>query len=297
MNRKHTFLQHLLVLGALAGCATAITPELRDARAAFARANSGEAPQLVPAELHKAHEALEQAESAFRKDPDGYHAKDLAYVAQRKAEMAEAMANIAEQATAKAKADKDYLATTDQMMHQTKDQLKQTQDQLTTSKADAAKTAEQLAMEQEARMKAEKKTAETMEALSKLAAVKEEERGLVITLSGSVLFRSGEAVLLPEARVRLDQVSDALLQTKERKLVIEGHTDSKGSVDHNLELSKRRAEAVRDYLATRGYPTDKMTAEGIGSARPVADNKTAEGRANNRRVEIIVKPASDVSQQ
>ena len=145
-------------------------------------------------------------------------------------------------------------------------------------------------MEQQKRQDAERRAVDAQSALSRLAAVKQEERGLVITLSGSVLFRSDEAMLLPEARLRLDQVADALLETKERTLVVEGHTDSQGSVAHNNDLSQRRATSVRDYLSGRGYPPAQTTAIGYGSQRPVANNKTAEGRANNRRVEIVITP-------
>ena len=74
--------------------------------------------------------------------------------------------------------------------------------------------------------------------------------------------------------------------------MVEGHTDSRGSESHNLDLSQRRAESVRTYLVGRGYESDRMQAHGIGKGRPTTSNTTAEGRANNRRVEIIVQPAA-----
>ena len=82
----------------------------------------------------------------------------------------------------------------------------------------------------------------------RLTEVKGESRGVVITLSGSVLFASNQATLLPEARKRLDRVYDVLGTTRERHLIIEGHTDSHGSDSYNLDLSQRRADAVRNYL-------------------------------------------------
>ena len=115
---------------------------------------------------------------------------------------------------------------------------------------------------------------------------------MVITLSGSVLFRSDEATLLPEARTRLGQVTDALMATKERSIIVEGHTDSQGSDAHNLDLSQRRAEAVRAYIVERGYDASRVRALGVGEGQPLADNGTDEGRANNRRVEIVVQPAT-----
>jgi len=78
------------------------------------------------------------------------------------------------------------------------------------------------------------------------------------------------------------------METKERKLTIEGHTDSQGSSAFNQDLSQRRANAVRSYIISRGYPSDLVVAQGIGKDRPVADNTSPEGRANNRRVEIII---------
>ena len=125
--------------------------------------------------------------------------------------------------------------------------------------------------------------------MAKLAAVKDEPRGMVITLSGSVLFASSKAILLPEARTRLDQVAEVLLTTKERKIVVEGHTDSQGKDATNLELSQRRADAVRNYLVERGYNADLIRAQGVGETHPVADNGNPEGRANNRRVELVIE--------
>jgi len=120
--------------------------------------------------------------------------------------------------------------------------------------------------------------------------VKEESRGMVITLSGSVLFATGKSMLLPIAQNKLAEVAKALNDQGYKSLLVEGHTDSQGSVDKNMALSQERAQSVRSYLISQGIASDKIRAEGVGSGRPVADNGTAEGRANNRRVEIIVEP-------
>jgi outer membrane protein OmpA-like peptidoglycan-associated protein len=135
----------------------------------------------------------------------------------------------------------------------------------------------------------EKRTADAVAELAAIAAVKEEERGLVVTLSGGVLFRSAESTLLSSAKVKLDQVANALLSVRARNLIVEGHTDSQGSASYNQGLSQRRADAVRDYLVQRGYPTDRIQARGKGKGSPIADNASPEGRANNRRVEIIIE--------
>ena len=95
--------------------------------------------------------------------------------------------------------------------------------------------------------------------------------------------------MLPSAKVNLDQVTDALLAVKARNLIVEGHTDSQGSTSYNQDLSQRRADAVRDYLIQKGYPADRIQARGKGKGSPIADNVSPEGRANNRRVEIVIE--------
>jgi len=94
---------------------------------------------------------------------------------------------------------------------------------------------------------------------------------------------------LPAARTRLDQVADVLLTTPERNLTVEGHTDSQGSDSYNLDLSQRRADEVRNHLVQRGYQADRIKALGLGEGTPIADNASPEGRANNRRVEIVIE--------
>jgi outer membrane protein OmpA-like peptidoglycan-associated protein len=124
---------------------------------------------------------------------------------------------------------------------------------------------------------------------------KEDERGVVITLSGSVLFKSGKSTLLTSAKTKLDQVVAALLSFGERNIVVEGHTDSQGTEGDNLILSQARADTVLHYLVKQGYPATLIKANGLGEGQPIADNDSTEGRANNRRVEIIIKPAKTTS--
>ena len=116
---------------------------------------------------------------------------------------------------------------------------------------------------------------------------------MVITLSGSVLFASGKWDLLPAAQVRLNDVANALTrEDPESKMIVQGHTDSQGTAAANQELSQRRAQAVRDYLVTCGIASDRISAQGFGPSQSIADNKSPEGRANNRRVEIVVQPTT-----
>lgn len=138
----------------------------------------------------------------------------------------------------------------------------------------------------------EKRTAAALASLATLASVKEEERGMVVTLTGSVLFGSGRYELMPSARDRLDQVAGALLAIPARNLIVEGHTDSQGSTADNRELSQRRSEAVRNYLVQRGYPAARIQSQGLGEGSPIAKNTSPEGRANNRRVEIVIERES-----
>jgi outer membrane protein OmpA-like peptidoglycan-associated protein len=142
--------------------------------------------------------------------------------------------------------------------------------------------------ERVARQKAEQDARRAMQSLEEIANVKAEEQRVVITLSGEVLFKTGESTLLPIAQTRLDRVAEALKSQGDKKIVVAGHTDARGSDEVNRSLSQRRADAVRSYLVSRGVPDDQIQAVGKGEAEPIANNKTAEGRANNRRVEIIV---------
>jgi outer membrane protein OmpA-like peptidoglycan-associated protein len=285
----------VICAGALSACATTAPTELVNARESYRRASTGRAAQAAPAELHVANQALAEAEQSFQNDPDSYRTRDLAYVAERKAQLAEATASINIEQKSQAQAKNDFQVTQGKAVAKAKQDLSQTRKALADSQLSGEATAERLAAEQEARTAAEKRAADAQAALAKLAAVKEEPRGMVITLSGSVLFASNRAVLLPEARTRLDQVAEVLLTTRERHLTVEGHTDSQGSVNFNLDLSQRRADAVRSYLVERGYQGDLIQAHGLGKGNPIANNSSAEGRANNRRVEIVIAPEPHAS--
>jgi outer membrane protein OmpA-like peptidoglycan-associated protein len=285
--KTHSLLIALVCAGI--GCATTAPTELVDAREAYRRASTGPAVQAAPAELHVANQALAEAEQSFRDNPDSYQTRDLAYVAQRKAQLAEATASISIEKKSQAQSKDDLQTAQGTAVAKTKQDLGKTRTALAASERNGEATAEKLSAEQEARAAAEKLAADAQAALAKLAAVKEEPRGMVITLSGSVLFASNRAVLLPEARTRLDQVAAVLLTTHERHLIVEGHTDSQGSVNFNMDLSQRRADAVRSYLVERGYQGDLIQAHGMGKGSPIADNASPEGRANNRRVEIVIE--------
>jgi outer membrane protein OmpA-like peptidoglycan-associated protein len=129
--------------------------------------------------------------------------------------------------------------------------------------------------------------------LARVASVKQDTRGTVITLSGGVLFASAKYDLLPAAQSNLAQVADALSKSDpDSKIIVAGYTDSQGGQAYNMELSQHRAEAVRSFLVSHGVASDRISAQGFGPSQPVADNASAEGRADNRRVEIVVQPAA-----
>lgn len=295
--------------GFLSSCAVHVPNELVDARAAHRRVSSGPAAQVAPVELHAASLALAKAEKSFEDDADSYKTRDLAYVAQRKSEIAAATASIATEQKSQKQANADYQTTQGTIADKAKVELSETRTALAASERHGEITAGQLSTAQgaqasadqrvteaqSARIAADKRAADAQAALAKLASIKEEPRGTVITLSGSVLFASNQAVLLPEARMRLNQVADVLLATRERNVVIEGHTDSQGTDSHNLDLSQNRADAVRSYLVEREYQGDRIKARGLGEGHPIADNNSPEGRANNRRVEIIIERESHTS--
>jgi len=201
--------------------------------------------------------ALEQAERAFQENRDSYRARDLAYIAERKAQTAEAVASITIEQKNQTRANRDYQAAQGKIV-----------------------------------MKMKRDLGIVRAELAKLAAIKEEPRGMVITLSERVLFASNEAILLPEAQSRLDRVVDVLFAVSDRDITIEGHTDSVGSDSDNLSLSQGRADAVRNYLVRRGCQANRIEAHGLGEGHPIADNMSAEGRADNRRVEIIIESES-----
>lgn len=275
----------LILVLAGAACATATPPkELISAREAYTRAQKGTTAQLDPADLHTAAKALAAAEGSFERDGDTAPTRDLAYIAERRVQIADAKASALQ-----ANAAEEHAVST---MHAARaDQAKQANAQLGRANQQLELQGQELASERGARVDAEKRAAQASADLQKFASVKQETRGMVITLSGGVLFASGKSDLLPAAQVKLNSVAEALAtQDPDSKMIVEGHTDSQGTVAFNNELSQRRAQNVRDYLVSRGIANDRVTAEGFGSSRSVADNASPEGRANNRRVEIVVGP-------
>jgi outer membrane protein OmpA-like peptidoglycan-associated protein len=122
-----------------------------------------------------------------------------------------------------------------------------------------------------------------------LLQAKPTDRGLVLTL-GDTLFATGKSELKSGATVNLDRIMNFMTEYPKRTAAIEGFTDSMGSDEMNQSLSERRADSVKRYLVGRGVSAERLTSAGRGESSPVADNDSAEGRQQNRRVEIVISP-------
>src|SRR5262249_16636994 len=123
--------------------------------------------------------------------------------------------------------------------------------------------------------------------LNAVLATRDTARGLIANMS-DVLFKTGSFELLAGARERLAKVSGIVLAYPGLHLDVEGHTDSVGGDDYNMQLSEHRAQSVRDYLGHQGVPEGSIASRGFGKTRPVATNDTSEGRQQNRRVELVL---------
>jgi outer membrane protein OmpA-like peptidoglycan-associated protein len=289
----------LALSGLTSGCATVVPQQLVDARDAYNSSSNGLAARMTPTELYDAKKVLDKANKEFAQKGDTAEVRDYSYIAQRKVELADVKARTELDRARIADARTQGVVVRDTQMKNLQEGWVKTREQLEASKNNVAlkdkdlqQTSAQLDVEKNARMRAEAKLAGAMKDLAAIAAVKEEARGVVITLSGSVLFVSGKYALLETAKTKLDQVAEALkAQADTKRMVVEGHTDSMGSDAINQPLSLNRANAVRDYLVTRGVDSNKISAVGMSSTRPLVDNMSAENRANNRRVEIVIQPA------
>jgi outer membrane protein OmpA-like peptidoglycan-associated protein len=280
-----------LAISVLAACAESQVPpkSLSDAREEFVRAKDGLAGQLDPTDVHEADIALQRAERAWQNAPDHASTADLIAIAGRRALLAESQAAAikAEQDTVDAKSQAQ--AARAAQLQNARGQLNQTQQALGVTQLQLQDQQSTSAVQQQKLQGLEEKLKDARDTIAKIASVKDDERGMVITLQGEVLFKTAKWDLKPGAMAKLDQIAEAL-QGKERPIVVYGYTDNVGTRDNNMDLSQRRAEAVRSYIVSKGIPQDLVTAQGKGPDAPLADNQSIEGRAQNRRVEIVVQP-------
>jgi outer membrane protein OmpA-like peptidoglycan-associated protein len=124
--------------------------------------------------------------------------------------------------------------------------------------------------------------------LEKIAETKRTEQGLVTKLKSDILFDTGKSDLKGAAEGNLSKMANIMKKYPENILTIKGYTDNQGSSQRNEELSKERADAVKNQLVVAGLPNDTISTIGMGPANPVGNNKTKEGRKQNRRVEIEI---------
>jgi len=325
MNKK-PILTLLMTALVTAGCASVSTPppSLVEARDTVNSAASN--PNVLsnaPQELRKANESLARADQALAKGEEvdvNHHSyvasqrartaiaagnakasEDLIKTAEVERERARADAREAEAQRARisvsnARADaRDARADANLQREQTAAAQQQTaaaQQQATRSQQDAAYSANQAATANAHAAASEAYAASLASQLTAMEAIKT-NRGLVITL-GDVLFEFNRAEVKASAQSRMAQLADFLKQYPDRRLAIEGHTDNTGGATYNLELSQRRAEAVKMQLVALGVSSDRITTVGYGKDFPVAANDTDTNRAINRRVEVVISEGGQV---
>lgn len=275
---KNLLIVPLTAAAVLCGCATAPTHNDQLDRAQSQVQTLSQDPmasQAASRELEAARTELSQAQTALEKHEPADEVTHLAYMATRHAEIGQA--RIAEMrakeqvSQGEAERNRVLLNARTQEAERAKDQA-----QAQMQEAQAAK--------QEAL--AARADADTMaQQLASLRAQKT-QRGMVVTL-GDVLFDTGAATLKPGADLALGRLATVLQQNSTLRIIIEGHTDSRGSDAYNDELSRRRGQAVADALVSRGISSSRLEVIGRGKGYPVATNDTAAGRQQNRRVEII----------
>lgn len=253
-----------------------------------ARMNS-EVGTLAELEMKQAADTLLKADTALNEDEDDPAVEHLAYIAKQQVAIA--------QATVKRK-------TAENAVNDAGTKRNQVRLDARTAEADAANRqvaiSQQTVDRQANELAAADANSERDQALiiqqniliNELNA-KKTARGLVITL-GDVLFRTNKAQLQTGGLRNVDKLGDFLNQYPDYKVLVEGYTDSRGSDEHNQELSDRRAYSVRMALVDSGIGSDRVRTRGYGEEYPVADNDTSAGQQLNRRVEIIISDADGV---
>lgn len=263
---------------ALAACASGPQPNaaLENARAAVQTAEADpNVTRYAPLDLDVARKDLNNADEAAMHHQDADVAQS-AYLAMQNARLA--------QAHGAAKADDARVASgqveRDQIMlaARTRDANNANLAAANSRQvADAALSARDQANQETARVQAE------LDALKATPT----PRGMVLTL-GDVLFDTGRADLKPGAGRTLDQLTQFLTEHPDRRVQIDGFTDSVGTDSYNEELSQRRANTVREALISRGIESSRIGTEGYGKSYPVANNSDSGGRQLNRRVEVVI---------
>jgi outer membrane protein OmpA-like peptidoglycan-associated protein len=223
--------------------------------------------------LQEENLATEQANAA-RANQERQSAEANAQAAQAQAQQSQAEARQAEAQTQQ--------ATAERAQADAQRDAAVSQQQAAQAEADRARMAQQQAEAEKTQLRAL-----ILAQLNAVLETRETTRGLIVNMP-DVLFDSGKFSLKPAARERLSKVAGIILAHPGLQLEIDGYTDSVGSDTFNLDLSDKRAAAVRDYLHSQGVADTALMARGLGKDNPVADNGSASGRQQNRRVEVVV---------
>jgi outer membrane protein OmpA-like peptidoglycan-associated protein len=287
---KEAFMKHLITIGVsaallgLSGCAS--TPKdsgvLLQAREAVARAEADpNVTKYAPTDLDKARKLLINAEGAAKERGAtdkvaahyAYLATQVARVSEQRAHEQLAIARIKSGETERQKI----------LLSARESEANQAVAQARTAQAEAERAR---ALAQNAQSEAAQTQAENQRLLGELQAA-QTSRGIVLTL-GDVLFDTGKAQLKAGAQRPIEQIAEFLSENPERRIQVEGFTDSQGSDEYNQQLSQQRADAVAQAIIQRGIDAQRVRAMGFGEEFPKASNANAGSRQLNRRVEIIV---------
>jgi OmpA-OmpF porin, OOP family len=273
------------------GCSARTNLALEQTRAAYMQTRQDpEVAANAPVALHDAEAALRRAEQTWQSTRDQQEVEHLAYLAEKRVEIARATARrvMAEAEAERLNNEREKVI----IEARTREAERARQEaQTRTREAERARQEAQTRTREaeRARQEAQEAAAQAKRLEQELAELKakQTERGLVLTL-GDVLFEYNRADLKAGALRNLYQLVTFLRENSTRNVLIEGHTDSIGSESYNLDLSQRRAEAVRNFLVQNGISSERIVARGYGKAYPVASNNTEAGRQQNRRVEIVI---------
>ena len=246
-----------LVSLALTACSSAPkqNASLEQARASYEKASQDVTlVRHAPEELDKANAALSAADRRWKKGEKPAEVEHYAYLASQRVRIAE------------------QVAKSNEMDRELADMA-------------LARRSVTLDLREAELLKVKQEALDLQKQMDALQAEKT-ERGMVLTL-GDVLFESNQATMAPGAARNISKIAEFMSSNPKRHAVIEGHTDSMGDDDYNMDLSRDRAFAIRRALINEGIPGSRISTQGFGETLPVASNSTSAGRQKNRRVEII----------
>jgi len=270
MNRKCSLVMAAAVAAAIAGCAS--TPdtidELETARAVVPQVEASPRAGVAVTNITEARKALDRANALAEKHGKVEDIQYEATVASRNAQIANEKI-----LTAQAREDVEKGTAERQAV------LTEARELEANRSAQQARAANAQAQSAEDRAKALERELADLKG-------KKTDRGVVVTL-GDVLFDTGRATLKPGAYGTIDRLATVLKEDTQRKVMIEGHTDSVGSDEYNQDLSERRASSVQAALFERGVDASQISTVGKGESTPVASNDSPVGRQQNRRVELV----------